>query len=132
MSYALLHGICIVLPEQHDWDSWVLNICDVLVFAPPFPPLYVSRPSLEEVEQQYTLHEDSGMAIDDIAYDAVEVGACRDAWENVDGADAVDATLSEAVCHSYSIQEGLEEEMDDSMELHQDAAEVPHWRQPGL
>jgi hypothetical protein len=80
-----------------------------------------------------TLHEDSDMAIDDIAYIAVEVGACRDAWETVDGDDAEDATSSEAVCHSYSIQEGLEEEMDDNMELHRDAAEVPlHWRQPGL
>ena len=135
MSYALLHVIYIVHPERHDWDSWVLSICDVIlvVVALLFPPLYVSRPSLEEVEQQHTLHEDSDMAIDDIAYIAVEVGACRDAWETVDGDDAEDATSSEAVCHSYSIQEGLEEEMDDNMELHPDAAEVPtHWRQPGL
>ena len=137
MSYALLHVIYIVLPERHDWDSWVLSICDVIhvVVALLFPPLYVSRPSSEEVEQ-HTLHEDSDMAIDDIAYIAVEVGACRDAWEalvTVDGDDAEDATSSEAVCHSYSIQEGLEEEMDDNMELHPDAAEVPtHWRQPGL
>ena len=92
MSYALLHGICIVHPERHDWDSLVLNICDVIVFAPPFHPLYVSRPSLEEVEQQYTLHDDSGTAIDDIAYDAVEVGACHNEWETDDGADAVDGT----------------------------------------
>jgi hypothetical protein len=42
-----------------------------------------------------TLHEDSDMAIDDIAYIAVEVGACRDAWETVDGDDAEDATSSE-------------------------------------
>ena len=94
MSYALLHVIYTVLPERHDWDSCVLSICDVIhvVFALLFPPLFVSRPSLEEVEQQHTLHEDSDMAIDDIAYIEVEVGACRNEWDIVEGADAVDAT----------------------------------------
>jgi hypothetical protein len=43
-------------------------------------------------QYEYTLHEDSDMAIDDIAYIEVEVGACRNEWDIVEGADAVDAT----------------------------------------